>query len=158
MLDDGYHGLGLKGAILECVNNRLLDFHGGTAFGPNIASIGHGDVATDVNSLAGDGDEITGANAALGGYKQAPRASLKNRYAKNIPDAETNVSWAVPVGEVGDEPGRRLGQYRRDLGRDANKGVRNVFRVVLARPNIPARRPIRWHQGAPSHREVRHQE
>jgi hypothetical protein len=65
LLDDGYHGLGLKGATLDCVNNRLLDFDGGTAFGPNIAGIGHGDVATGVNSLVGNGDEIAGANAGL---------------------------------------------------------------------------------------------
>ena len=46
---------------------------------------------------------------------------------------------------------RRLGQDGRDLGRDSDKGIRNVLRVVLPRPDIPARGPAGRHQGAAAH-------
>ena len=119
----GYNRLRLDGAILETIDNGLLDFDLGTTSRANCARIWNGDVAVDVYSLSRNGNEIAGANTALGGYEQPPGTRLKNCYADNVADAKPNVSWPAPIRKVGDKPRRGLGQDVRDLGRDSDKGI-----------------------------------
>ena len=120
------------------IDNGLLDFDLGTTSGANCPRVWNGDVAVDVYSLRRNGNEVAGADAALGGYKQSSGARLKNCYAENVADAKPNVSWPAAIRKVGDQPRRRLGQGGRDLGRDPDKGIWNVLGVVLPGPNIPA--------------------
>ena len=104
----------------------------------NCPRIWNGDVAIDVHSLSRNGNEIAGADAALGGYEQSSGARLKNCYAENVADAKTNVSWPAAIGKVGDQPRRRLGQYGRDLGRDREQRHMECSWGRAARPKHPS--------------------
>jgi hypothetical protein len=83
-----HNRLGLDGAILEGINNGLLDFDLGAASRTNRARVWNGNVAVDVYGLRWDRNKITGANTSLGGDEQSPRTCLKNCRADNVPRSE----------------------------------------------------------------------
>ena len=116
LLNNGYNGLRLNSAILESIDNGLLDFDLGTTSGANCPRVRNGDVAVDVYSLSRNGNEIAGADAALGGYEQSSGARLKNCYAENVSDAKPNVSWPAAIRKVGDQPGAALAKTVATLG------------------------------------------
>src|SRR5439155_13271074 len=137
------------------INNRLLEFDCRATSCADIPPEWDGNVAVDVYGLTGKGDKIARTYTSLRGDEQSPRTCLKNCYADNVADAETNVFRAAPIRKFGDEPGHRLPQDARDLGRDPDKGIWDATRVVLPGPHVPARGAARRHQRAAPRRNQR---
>src|SRR5262245_306993 len=86
-----YDRLRLDGAILESIDNGLLEFDLRTTSRAYGAPVWNGNVAVDVYSLSRNGNKITGANASLGRDEQSPRSRLKKCHAENVSDAKNNV-------------------------------------------------------------------
>src|SRR5262249_44312740 len=158
LLHNRHDRLWLDGAILEGINDRLLDFDLGATSGANSTGERNGNVAVDVHGLIRNGNEIAGAHTRLGRNEQSPRTRLKNCHADNVSVAEANILRSTPIRKFADKPRRRLAQDVGDFGRNPDEGVWNVFGVVLPGPYIPALGPGRGHQGAAARCKVRHQE
>ena len=86
--------------------------------------------------------KLPGGHCLQAGMNSPPELA-SNGHTEDVSDTKANVPRTGSVGKVGNQPGRGLGQYARDLWCDANKGVRNVFSIVLPGPDIPTRRPTR---------------
>ena len=118
----------------------------------NRAAVWNGNVAVDVYSLGRNVNKIAGANTGLGRNEQSPRTRLKNCDADNVSDAKSEVPRSAPILKFADKPRRGLRQDVRDLGGYSDEGVWKIFRVGLARPDIPAGGHAGRHECAPAHR------
>jgi hypothetical protein len=108
-VDERYDDLRLDGAVLERIDDGLLQFDRGAAGGANGARIGNRYVAVHIHRLAWKGDEIAWAHAGLGRDEQPARACLENGHADDIADAEGKISRPAFVREGG-QSWQRSGQ------------------------------------------------
>src|SRR5262249_6926534 len=104
LIDERYDCLWLNSAVLERVDNGLLDFHRSATSRANIARIRNRDIAVGVDSLIRNINEIARPNPRFGRDEQPAGACFKNRYTDDVSDAETNGARWTPIGKRGSEP------------------------------------------------------
>src|SRR5206468_10429085 len=82
------HHLRVDGAILDLLDDFLLDLYRGAALDAHRAGIWYRDVAVGVDRLIGKLHEVARAHAGLGRNEQAACRSLEDRDADDIADAK----------------------------------------------------------------------
>ena len=150
LIDQRDHRLRLDGAVLQRIDDRLLDFGWRPSLGADSPGIRNRNVASDIDVLVRQVDEVAGTHTGLDWNEQPTRRGLENRNAHRVADAELDLPRGPPIGKYIADPGRVICQDVDDLGGDANERVRETFRIrwVPAAVNFADLRPGGRHDGA----------
>jgi hypothetical protein len=139
LVGDGHDDLRLDGAVLECIDDGLLQLDRGAAGCANGARIGNRYVSVHVDGLARKGNEIARAHAGLGWNEQPAGACLENGHAQDVADADAKIPRPASVRE-GSQPRHGLGQYLGHFRGDPDERVGKALGVALARQHVHAQR------------------
>ena len=137
--------LRLDRAVLDFLDDLVLDFDIGAPGGADHAGEGNGDVAVVVDGLIGKGDEIARPRAGVERDEQAARGRFEDRRRDDVADAEFDVGGGAAVGEGAGQPFRLIGRENVDrFGRELDQRVRRRLGFLAsARQWRPARRSER---------------
>src|SRR5262249_40425164 len=100
--------LRLDSAVLDSVDDVVLDFAVGPPGGLHETRIGDADIAVVINGLVRNGNEVTGTNAGFGRDEQTARRRFEDGDADHVADAENQISRLLLLVREGTGKSARL--------------------------------------------------